>query len=225
MGTNTDPYQPIEATWAITRACIDVLAACNHPLMITTKSDRVMRDIDLLMPMAAQGLVAVGVSLTTLDPSVARTLEPRAPHPKKRLAAIAGLSAAGIPVNACISPVIPAITDHEIEALVAAAAQAGARSVSHIPVRLPFEVAPLFHAWLAEHYPERADKVMHIIQSMRGGRDNDPRYGERMRGSGPYADLIRARFKAARKRHGLDNGRITLRTDLFEAPTDQPLLL
>ncbi len=222
MGTNTDPYQPIEGRYRITRACIEVLAACRHPLMITTKSDRVTRDLDLLAPMAADGLVAVGLSVTSLDPALSRKLEPRAPHPRKRLAAIRALSEAGVPVNACLSPIIPAINDMEIEALVEAAVEAGARSVSNIPVRLPFEVAPLFRSWLAEHFPDRADKVMHQIQSIRGGRDNDPDFGSRMRGQGPYADLIRLRFDKARARHGIDNaGRISLRKDLFVSPSDQ----
>jgi DNA repair photolyase len=225
MGTNTDPYQPIETTWRITRACIEVLAECRHPLMITTKSDRVLRDIDLLRGMATDGLVAVGISLTTLDPALARRMEPRAAHPAKRLAAIRALSEAGVPVNACLSPIIPAINDHEIEALVEASAQAGAVSVSNIPVRLPHEVAPLFRDWLDEHFPDRAAKVMHIIQSMRGGRDNDPRFGSRMRGSGPYADLIRTRMAAARRRHGLEGARVSLRHDLFEPPGDQLRLL
>jgi DNA repair photolyase len=225
MGTNTDPYQPIEATWRITRACIEVLAECRHPLMITTKSDRVLRDVDLLRGMAGDGLVAVGISLTTLDPALARRMEPRAAHPAKRLAAIRALSAAGVPVNACLSPIIPAINDHEIEALVAAAAEAGAVSVSNIPVRLPHEVAPLFRDWLDAHFPDRAAKVMHIIQSMRGGRDNDPHFGSRMRGAGPYADLIRTRMAAARRRHGLEGARVALRHDLFEAPSDQLRLL
>jgi DNA repair photolyase len=221
MGTNTDPYQPIEGRYRITRACVEVLADCRHPLMITTKSDRVTRDIDLLAPMAAQGLVAVGLSITSLDAALSRTLEPRAPHPRKRLAAVRALAEAGVPVNACLSPIIPAINDHEIEALVAAAADAGARSVSYIPVRLPFEVAPLFRDWLATHHPDRADKVMNQIRDMRGGRDNDPAFGSRMRGQGAYAALIRTRFEKARARHGLDIGRIALRKDLFVPPSDQ----
>jgi len=221
MGTNTDPYQPIEGEWRITRACIEVLAACRHPLMITTKSDRVTRDIDLLAPMAAQGLVAVGLSVTSLDPVLSRKLEPRAPHPRKRIAAIRALAQAGVPVNACISPIIPAINDHEIEDLIGAVVEAGARSVSSIPVRLPHEVAPLFRDWLAGHFPDRAARVMSHLQSIRGGRDNDPNFGSRMRGQGPYADLIRLRFDKARRRHGLANGRIALRTDLFVPPSDQ----
>lgn len=221
MGTNTDPYQPIETEWRITRGCIELLAECRHPLLITTKSDRILRDLDLLAPMAAQGLVAVGMSVTSLDPALSRTMEPRAPHPAKRFAAIRALREAGVPVHACISPIVPAINDHEIEALAAAAAEAGALGISTIPVRLPHEVAPLFRAWLAEHFPDRADKVMHIIQSLRGGRDNDPDFGSRMRGQGPFADLIRMRMDKARRRHGLVGRRVTLRTDLFVPPSDQ----
>jgi DNA repair photolyase len=221
MGTNTDPYQPIEARYRITRACIEVLAACRHPLMITTKSDRVTRDIDLLGAMAADGLVAVALSVTSLDPVLSRKLEPRAPHPRKRIAAIRALAQAGVPVNACISPIIPAINEREIEALVEAVVEAGAQSVSSIPVRLPYEVAPLFRAWLAEHFPDRAARVMNHLQSIRGGRDNDPDFGTRMRGQGPYAELIRIRFEKARRRHGLGSGRIALRKDLFVPPSDQ----
>lgn len=221
MGTNTDPYQPLEGRWRITRSIIEVLAQCRHPMMITTKSDRVTRDIDLLAGMAAQELVVVALSVTTLDPALHRALEPRAPHPAKRLAAIRALNAAGIPVHASLAPIIPAINDHEIEALVAAAAQAGAGSVSFIPVRLPFEVAPLFREWLQTHFPERAAKVMNLIQDMRGGRDNDPGFGSRMRGQGVYAALIRTRFEKAKARAGLRGGRIQLRTDLFVPPSDQ----
>lgn len=153
MGTNTDPYQPIERDWRITRDCIAVLAETNHPLTITTKSDRVVRDIDLLAPMAARGLVSVTLSVTSLDPHIARTLEPRAPYPEKRLAAVATLAAAGVPVFVSISPVIPAVTDHEVERLIERAAQAGARGAYFLPVRLPHEVAPLFRAWLETHFP------------------------------------------------------------------------
>jgi DNA repair photolyase len=226
MGTNTDPYQPIERTWRITRDCVALLAACRHPLMITTKSDRVTRDLDLLSAMARDDLVAVGISITSLDPAVTRTLEPRAPHPERRIAAIAQLAGAGVPVHACVSPIIPAITDHEIERIVARVAEAGASGVSAIPVRLPHEVAPLFRAWLDAHYPDRAGKVMAIINAMRGGRDNDPRFGARMRGQGPWADLIRQRVRKARRRHGLDGRpRVALRTDLFIPPPDDQLSL
>ena len=218
FGTNTDPYQPIEADWRITRDCIAVLAETNHPLSITTKSNRVVHDIDLLAPMAAKGLAAVAISITSLDSRVAMTVEPRAPAPERRLDAVRTLVAAGIPTHVSISPVIPAITDHEIEHLIARAAEAGARSVSFIPVRLPWEVAPLFRAWLDAHFPDRAAKVMAIIGSIREGRDNDPGFFTRMRGSGPWADLLRTRFQIACRKHGLNQERITLRNDLFRPP-------
>lgn len=218
FGTNTDPYQPIETDWQITRACLDVLAETNHPLTITTKSDRVVRDIDVLAPMAAKGLAAVAISLTSLDPKIAMTLEPRAPAPTRRLAAVRALVAAGIPTHVSIAPVIPAITDHEIEQLIERAAEAGARSVSFIPVRLPWEVAPLFKAWLDAHFPERANKVMAIIASIRDGRENDPGFFTRMRGSGPWAELLRTRFQIACRKHGMNVERIALRSDLFRPP-------
>ena len=219
MGTNTDPYQPIERDWHIMHDCVALLAETQHPLLITTKSDRIVRDIDLLAPMAARGLVSVMVSITSLDPHIAMTLEPRAPAPRRRLAAVKTLSEAGIPVVMSISPVIPAITDHEIEALIEAGAEAGASHASFIPLRLPHEVAPLFRAWLDAHYPDRADKVMTIVRSLRGGRDNDPSFYGRMRGSGPWAELIRARFKIACRKNGLNREPMRpLRCDLFKAP-------
>ncbi len=220
LGTNTDPYQPIEAEWRITRGCIEVLAECDHPLTITTKSDRVTRDIDLLAPMAAKGLAAVMVSVTSLDPKVAMTVEPRATTPERRLAAVAKLSAAGIPVYVSIAPVIPAITDHEMEHLIERAAQAGACGAFFIPVRLPWEVAPLFEAWLDTHFPDRKAKVMATIESIRGGRKNDPQFFTRMQGAGPWAELLKTRFHIACKRHGLDGERLRarLRNDLFRAP-------
>ncbi|WP_287978509.1 PA0069 family radical SAM protein [Sphingomonas sp.] len=218
LGTNTDPYQPIERDWRITRGILEVLRKAHHPVTITTKSDRVTRDIDILAPMAAEGLAAVAVSLTSLDPTTARTVEPRAPHPMKRLAAVRALADAGIPAYVSIAPVIPAITDHELEHLVEHAAAAGARACFFIPVRLPHEVAPLFRAWLEEHYPDRAAKVMATIRSLRDGRDNDPGFFTRMRGSGPWAELMRTRFAIACRRHGLANRGVPLRTDLFKAP-------
>ncbi|MCW4460745.1 PA0069 family radical SAM protein [Sphingomonas sp. BT-65] len=218
FGTNTDPYQPIEAEWRITRGCIEVLAECNHPITITTKSDRVTRDIDLLAPMAANGLAAVMISVTSLDPKVARTVEPRAPHPERRLAAVAKLRAAGIPVYVSLSPVIPQITDHEMEHIMERAAEAGALGCFYLPVRLPHEVAPLFRAWLDTHFPDRAGKVMATIQSIRGGRDNDPDFHTRFRGQGPWAELLRTRFKRAARRYGLDKEYIPLRRDLFRPP-------
>ena len=220
MGTNTDPYQPIESDWRVTREVIEVLAETHHPLVITTKSDRVTRDIDLLAPMAAKGLVAVAISITSLIPRIAMTIEPRCPHPERRLLAVRKLTDAGVPTFVNMAPVIPAITDDEIERVVGRAAEAGALGVSFIPIRLPWEVAPLFRAWLDTHFPERAGKVMATIQSLRGGRDNDPNFGSRMRGQGVWADLLRTRFLLARRKHGIDRNseKMHLRTDLFRPP-------
>ena len=226
FGTNTDPYQPIEATWRITRACIEILVECRHPFTITTKSDRVLRDLDIIAPMAARGLCAVVLSITTLDPAIARTLEPRCPHPAKRLAAVRTLIDAGVPTFVSLAPVVPRITDHEMEDILRAASEAGARGCFFMPVRLPHEVAPLFRAWLEAHYPDRAAKVMATIQSMRGGRDNDPNFMTRMRGQGPWADLLRSRFDIACRKLGLNRERLALRTDLFRPPEgDQMRLL
>lgn len=218
MGTNTDPYQPIERHWRITREILEVLAEARHPVIITTKSARVCEDIDLLADMAAQHLVGVAISVTSLDPAIARRLEPRACTPAKRLDAIRRLAARGIPVGVNVAPVIPAITDHEMEHIMERAADMGARAASYIPVRLPHEVAPLFRAWLDAHYPDRAEKVMHIINDLRGGRDNDPNFGSRMRGRGPWADLLRTRFKRAARIYGLDGPRTRLATELFRKP-------
>jgi DNA repair photolyase len=184
-----------------------------------------LRDLDLLTQMASDRLVAVMVSVTTLDPKIARILEPRAAHPRRRVEAIRQLAAAGIPVVASVSPIIPAITDHEIETIVDTVAAAGARDATFIPVRLPYEVAPLFRAWLQEHYPDRAARIMHLIQDIRGGRDNDPNFGTRMKGQGVWADLIKSRFIKARKRAGFTGERLTLRTDLFRPPEGPQLRL
>lgn len=221
LGTNTDPYQPIEATYRITRGVLEVLAEFRHPVTITTKSDRVARDIDILGPMAAQGLASVAISVTSLDRTISRTLEPRAPTPTRRLAAMRALADAGVPVFVSVSPVVPGVTDHEIEAILSAAADAGATGAFSLPVRLPHEVAPLFRAWLDAHYPDRAAKVMALIQDMRGGRDNDPDFHTRFRGSGAYAEMLRTRFRLARDRLGLVNAKFDLRTDLFAVPTAQ----
>jgi DNA repair photolyase len=225
MGTNTDCWQPVEETHGIARAVVEVLAEFGHPLGIVTKSDRVLRDLDILGPMAAKGLVHVGVSVTTLDPVLARRLEPRAPAPARRLAAIRTLADAGVPVFALHAPMIPALTDHEMERLMEAAAAAGALTASYVPLRLPHEVAPLFRDWLDAHYPDRARHVMSLVQSIRDGRDNDPAFGSRMRGTGAYADLLRARFNAARKRFGLDRRLPPLRTDRFRRPGPEQLRL
>jgi DNA repair photolyase len=226
MGTNTDPYQQIEERWRITRAVVELLVETRHPFTITTKSDRVLRDIDLLKQAADLRLASVALSVTTLDPKVARTLEPRAAQPRKRLAAMKALNDAGIPCYVAIAPVVPQITDHELEHIVEAAVAAGAPGGFYLPVRLPHEVAPLFRAWLDEHYPDRAAKVMATIRDMRGGKDNDPNFFSRMRGSGPWADLLRTRFEIAARRYGLRQARFALRTDLFVPPQgDQMRLL
>lgn len=225
MGTNTDPYQPIEGEWRITRALLEVLAETKHPVTITTKSDRVLMDLDLLREMAKDSLIGVALSVTSLTPEIARTLEPRAPAPRKRLAAVRALCEAGVPAWVSIAPVVPAITDHEMEHIVEAAAEAGALGCFYLPVRLPFEVAPLFRAWLDEHFPDRAGKVMAIIRSLRGGRDNDPNWFSRMRGQGPWADLLRTRFERAIRKHGLNVERRPLRRDLFRPPQGAQLRL
>jgi DNA repair photolyase len=225
FGTNTDAYQPIEAKWRIMRGCLEVLAETRHPLTITTKSDRILRDLDLIVPMAELGLVAVAVSVTSLDPKIHRTLEPRAPRPEKRLAAIKALEDAGVPTHINVSPIIPAITDHEIEAILERGAKAGARTASYIPVRLPYEVAPLFRDWLNAHYPDRADKVMHQIQALRGGKDYDATFFRRMRGSGIWAELLSQRFRKTCMRLGLNRAKIELRDDLFQPPDGRQLRL
>jgi DNA repair photolyase len=225
LGTNTDPYQPIEGDWRITRSLLEVLFEARHAITITTKSDRILRDIDLLSQMAEHDLIAVAISVTSLDPKIHTTLEPRAPAPRKRIAAIRALTDAGVPAHINVSPIIPAITDHEIEAILEAGAAAGARTASYIPVRLPHEVAPLFREWLTAHYPDRAGKVMAIIQDLRGGRDYDATFGKRMRGQGVWADLIRTRFRIACNRLGLNTTRITLDDSQFIAPAGDQLRL
>ena len=208
MGTNTDPYQPIESRYRITRQVLEICLETRHPVIITTKSDRVLRDLDLLTEMARHKLVAVGISVTSLDPVLSRKLEPRAASPAKRLDALAMLVEAGVPAHVSVAPVIPAITDEFMEAILAQAAARGVRSASWIFLRLPHEVAPLFREWLATHFPDRATKVMSIVRSVRadknGGRDNDPRFGHRMKPQGVWADLFRRRFRLACRRHGLE---------------------
>ncbi|MEO6041211.1 MAG: PA0069 family radical SAM protein [Croceibacterium sp.] len=225
LGTNTDPYQPIEERFRITRSVLELLLETRHPFTITTKSDRVLRDLDILGPAAKLGLAAVAISVTSLDPKVHRTLEPRAPSAKKRLAAVRALGEAGVPAIVAIAPVIPQITDHEFEAIIEAAVAHGARGGFYLPVRLPHEVAPLFRAWLDDHYPDRAAKVMATIRSLRGGRDNDPDFFSRMRGQGVWADLLHTRFERAARRFGLPQARFALRSDLFEPPPGDQLRL
>ncbi|WP_158964560.1 PA0069 family radical SAM protein [Chachezhania sediminis] len=218
IGTNTDPYQPVERDRGITRACLEVLRDFNHPLAIVTKGALVERDIDILAPMATAGLARVGISVTTLDPDLARRMEPRAPSPARRLAAIRRLSDAGISVRIMTSPVVPGLTDHELEAILAAGREAGATSASWIMLRLPREVSELWQEWLEEHAPGRAGKVMARVREMHGGRNYDPRWGHRMRGEGRYAEMIAQRFSAAVKRLGLEEAAPPLRTDLFAVP-------
>lgn len=218
MGTNTDPYQPIERRYRLTRQVLELCLEVRHPVTITTKSDRVLDDLDLLTELAKARLTAVSISVTSLDPVVSGKLEPRAASPAKRLAALAKLAAAGVPAHCSVSPVIPAITDEFMESILERAGAAGARSANWIPLRLPHEVAPLFREWLAVHYPDRAGKVMSIVQAMRGGKDNDPNFGTRFKAQGAWADLFRTRFRLARKRAGIGNEAYELDCSRFVAP-------
>ncbi len=204
MGTNTDPYQPVERELGLTRRILEVLAACDHPVTITTKSALVLRDLDILAPMAARGLVQVSLSVTTLDKALARRLEPRAAAPHRRLAAIAALAGAGVPASVMAAPMIPGLNDSEMEAILEAASKAGAGGAGYILVRLPYEVKDLFAQWLETHAPDRAARVLSLIGQCRNGRLNDARFRSRMRGSGPVADLLATRFRVAARRLGLD---------------------
>ncbi|MDP2698191.1 PA0069 family radical SAM protein [Thalassospira sp.] len=219
IGTNTDPYQPIERDKNLTRHILEVLADCRHPFSLITKSALVTRDIDVIAPMAAQNRASVAISVTSLDHRLSNLLEPRASAPHRRLEAIRKLSTAGIPVIALCAPIIPGLNDSEIENLVAACADAGAQSVSHIVVRLPLEIAGLFEEWLETHYPDRKDKVISLIRQMRGGKIYDAQFGTRMRGTGPIADLIAQRFALARRKHGLTGRSLDLDCSGFKRPS------
>jgi len=220
LGSNTDPYQPIEHEWKITRGILEVLAECGHPVGIVTKNALIERDLDILAPMAQQNLVNVYVSLNNLDHDLARRLEPRCAAPARRLEAMRRLSAAGIPVGVIVAPVIPFLTDHQIEPVLKAAYAAGARSAGYVLMRLPWEVKDLFRHWLETHYPLKAKHVMSRVREMRGGRDNDPGFGSRMRGSGEFADLLHRRFDIACERLGYNTGRRhrSLDTTRFRKP-------
>lgn len=218
MGTNTDPYQPIEGRYRITRAVLEACLEARHPVTITTKSDRVLRDLDLLAEMARLKLVAVGISITSLDPRLSGLLEPRAAAPAKRLAALGRLVEVGVPAHISIAPVIPSITDEFMEGILERAGALGVRSASWIMLRLPHEVSPLFREWLSVHYPERGDKVMAIVRSVRSGRDNDPSFFSRMKPQGVWADLFRARFRLACRRNGIDQVRMQLDCEGFRRP-------
>lgn len=215
IGTNTDPYQPIEADHRVMREVLEVLSACRHPVAITTKGTLIERDIDILAPMAAAGLLRVGISVTTLDASLSRRMEPRCPAPARRLATIRRLTDAGIPVRAMIAPVVPGLTDAELEPILSAVQGAGAVAASYIALRLPREVSVLFQDWLAAHYPDRAAKVMARVREMHGGHDYDPAFGQRMTGQGLWADLLAQRFAKAVARMGLAVKMPPLRCDLF----------
>jgi DNA repair photolyase len=217
IGTNTDPYQPIERTYQIMREVLEVLDKTSHPVTIVTKSALVLRDRDILARMAKRNLVKVGVSITTLDPKLARAMEPRAATPARRLEALKGLHEVGVPVMVMVAPIIPAINDAEIEQILAAAKYAGACSASYVLLRLPLEVTEIFKQWLNEHYPDRYRHVMSLIRSMRDGKDYDSDWNVRMRGTGPYAMLIRQRFAIALKRLGLQS-RTRLATEHFTPP-------
>ena len=218
IGTNTDPYQPIERDYGVMREVLQVLAAFRHPVWITTRGTLIERDIDILAPMAAQRLASVSISVTTLDADLARKMEPRAPAPKRRLAVIRALSAADIPVRVQVSPLVPGLTDHELEAVMAAAAEAGASHATSIPLRLPREVAALFRDWIETTFPDRAAHVMNRVRELHGGRDYDPQFGIRMTGQGIWAELIERRKQVARRRYGLERGLPKLRSDLFAVP-------
>ena len=218
LGGNTDPYQPLERERRITRSVLEVMAKANHPVGIITKSALVARDIDILAPMAEKNLARVAISITTLDRRVARAMEPRAATPPKRLETVKKLSDAGIPVMVMVAPIIPGLTDHEIEPILEAARQAGAHDAGYVLLRLPLEIKDLFREWLAEVFPNRADRVISLLRSMHGGRDYTPDFGIRQVGRGPYATQIALRFRLAKKRLGLGEKRVVLRTDLFLRP-------
>ena len=219
LGTNTDPYQPIERSFEITRAILEVLWRARHPVAIVTKSNLVLRDLDILAPMAAAKLARVSVSVTTLDPTLARKLEPRAPRADLRLETIRRLAHAGVPTGVLAAPMIPALNDDELEAILEAAAAAGAGSAGYILLRLPLEIKALFIEWLEAHFPERKKRVLALLRETRGGKLYDPRWGKRMKGEGVYAELLARRFELACKRLGLGRADWDLDTGQFVRPT------
>ncbi len=218
LGSNTDPYQPVERDWRITRQVLEVLREARHPLGIVTKSALVLRDLDLIEPMAREGLASVMVSVTTLDRDLARTMEPRAAAPERRLATVRALAGEGVPVGVLASPMIPGLNDAELDAILEAAAEAGAGWAGYLLLRLPEELSGLFFDWLETHYPARASHVRTLIRETRGGKDYRSAWGERMRGRGAYADLLAGRFRVAARRFGLDRPPPRMRRDLFRPP-------
>lgn len=221
MGTNTDPYQPIEWEWKITRQILELLVECSHPVSIVTKSALIERDIDLLAILAGQNLVQVYISVTTLDASLARKMEPRASSPKRRLEAVRRLNEAKIPCGVMVAPVVPFLTDSELESILHAAHDAGAETAGYTLLRLPFELKALFSDWLETHYPLKADHVMGRLREMREGRENDPDFGTRMRGTGLFADLLEKRFRIASKRLGFNRQPFFLDITRFRSPSAQ----
>ncbi len=218
LGTNTDPYQPIESKLAIMPGILRVLRDWNHPVTLVTRGHTVLRDLDLWAELAARDMAAIGISITTLDPALARAMEPRAPAPQTRLRMIHDLARAGVPVRVMVAPVIPVLTEPEVEAILTAARDAGATTASMIPLRLPYEVAPLFRDWLDRHRPGMAAHIMNRVQAMRGGRDNDPRFGSRFRGEGIEIQLTQQRFRLARRRLGYREGAPPLDCSRFGPP-------
>jgi DNA repair photolyase len=223
IGGNTDPYQPVERELKSTRSILEVLQRFNHPFSIITKSVLITRDVDILGSMARDGLASACVSITTLDRGLARAMEPRASTPAKRLEAVSRLAEAGVPVTVGFAPVIPGLNDHELESILEAASKAGATSAMYVTLRLPLEIKDLFREWLADARPDRAARVMSLIRQTRGGRDYDPDWSTRMKGTGPVADLIAVRFKAAIKRYGLDAPRRPLDETRFRVPADMKM--
>jgi len=219
LGANTDAYQPIERQYRVTRSVLEVLSRTNHPVGIVTKSNLVLRDLDLLAPMAARGLAKVYVSVTTLDRDLARRMEPRAPTPERRLEAIKALTDAGVPVGVIVAPIVPAINDAEIEKILARAHAAGAREASYVTLRLPLELRELFRDWLAVNFPDRLERTMSLVRSMHGGKDYEAQWSRRMVGSGPYAWMIGRRFEIAATKLGFGGKYFSLRTDQFTPPT------
>ncbi|MFT3689554.1 PA0069 family radical SAM protein [Paenirhodobacter sp.] len=220
IGTNTDPYQPAEAKMGVMRGLLEVLDAFNHPVAIVTRGAGVLRDIDILSRMAARNLLHVGISVTTLNADLARKMEPRAPTPQVRIRMIGTLARAGIPVRVMAAPMIPGLTDHELEAILTEARRAGARAASFIPLRLPHEVAALFADWLHRHFPDRAERVLNAVAAFRDGRLNDPRFGSRMTGEGVEADLLAQRFRVSCRRLGYDRPLPPLDRSRFAPPPE-----
>ena len=222
IGSATDAYQPVERRLRITRSVIEVLQEFQHPFSLVTKSSGVERDLDLIVPMAEHGLAAVYVSVTTLDPTLARVMEPRAASPERRLRTIETLARSGVPVGVSVSPIIPFLNEPELEHVLEAASQAGARSAFSIVLRLPWEVNPLFQQWLGQHFPDRAARVMARLRDMRGGKDYDADFSQRMKGTGLWSQLLRQRFEKACHRLSLNRQRTELDLTLFRRPEAEP---